>query len=195
MKVARIARVLLILLLLCPLIPSVAASSIPIDVEHSRVTIRAFKSGLFSALAHDHEINAPLRAGGIDSSAPSVELRFDARLLKVLDPELSAEDRAKVQQTMLSDKVLDAERFPEIIFRSQTVKSLGENRFQVEGELTLHGVTRPITVPVSLANGRYTGAVKLKQTEFGITPVKLFGGTVKLKDVVEISFEIVPGKF
>jgi polyisoprenoid-binding protein YceI len=178
-------------MVLCLLIPSATASSVPIDVEHSRVTIRAFKSGLFSALAHDHEINAPLHSGRIDSSAPSVELRFDVRSLKVLDPELSAADRVKVQQTMLSDKVLDAERFSEIIFRSQTVKSLGENRFQVEGELTLHGVTRSIMVPVSLASGRYTGTVKLKQTEFGITPVKLFGGAVKLKDVVEISFDIV----
>ena len=173
------------------MIPSAHASSTPIDVERSRITIRAFKAGLFSAFAHDHEINAPLRSGGIDSAAPSVEIRFDARALKVLDPELSAADRAKVQQTMLSDKVLDAERFPEIIFRSQTVKDLGENKFQAEGDLTLHGVTRSITVPVSLANGRYTGSVKLQQTEFGITPVKLFGGAVKLKDGVEIGFDIV----
>jgi hypothetical protein len=44
---------------------------------------------------------------------------------------------------------------------------------------------------VTLAAGHYTGKVTLKQTDFGITPVKIAGGTVRVKDVIEIDFEIV----
>jgi polyisoprenoid-binding protein YceI len=167
------------------------AESSVVDVEHSTLTIRVFKSGLFSGFAHDHEITAPLSSGVVDPAAPSVEAHFDARRIKVLDPKVSADDRAKIQETMLSDKVLDANHFTEIVFASRSVKPSGGNTYTVEGELTLHGVTHPLTLPVSLLNGHYTGAVKLKQTEFGITPVSLFGGSVRVKDVIEISFDIL----
>jgi polyisoprenoid-binding protein YceI len=166
------------------------AASTAVDVEHSTLTIRVFKTGLFSGFAHDHEITAPLSSGAIDPVSSSVEVHFDARKLKVLGPNVSADDRAKVQDTMLSDKVLDASRFPEIAFVSRTVKPAGNNTYTVEGDLALHGVTHPLTLPVSLENGHYKGSVKLKQTDFGITPISLAGGSVKVKDVIEISFDI-----
>jgi len=165
------------------------AASTPLDVQHSTLTIRVFKKGLFSGFAHDHEIAAPLSSGTVDIEALSVEVHFDARELRVLDPDASAADRGKVQETMLSAKVLDAARFPDISFVSHGVKSAGENVYTVEGDLTLHGVTRPLAVPVSLRERHYTGSLKLKQTDFEITPISLFGGSVKVKDEVEISFE------
>ena len=168
----------------------VRAQSSPVDVDHSTLTIRVFKSGLFSGFAHNHEIAAPLSSGVVDPHAPSVEVRFDARKLTVLDADAPADDRAKIQETMLSDKVLDANHFTDIVFRSHRVKPSGENAYTVEGELSLHGVAQPLTFPVSLENGRYKGSVKLKQTGFGITPISLFGGSVKVKDVIEISFDI-----
>ena len=49
-----------------------------IDSSKSTLTIRVFKSGVFSAFAHDHEIRAQIREGEIDSSAhPTVQLRVD----------------------------------------------------------------------------------------------------------------------
>jgi polyisoprenoid-binding protein YceI len=167
------------------------AASSPVDVEHSTLTIHAFRKGLFSGFAHDHQIAAPLSSGVVDPAAPSVEVHFDARKLKVLDPGASAGDRAKIQETMLSDKVLDAARFPEISFISRSVKPAGENAYTVEGDLTLHGTTHPLTLTVSLQNDHYKGSVKLQQSDFGITPISLFGGSVKVKDGVEISFDIV----
>jgi polyisoprenoid-binding protein YceI len=167
------------------------AASSPVDVEHSKLSIHVFKKGLFSGFAHDHDIAAPLSSGSVDPAAPSVEVDFDARQLKVLDPGTSAGDLAKIQETMLSDKVLDAARFPEISFISRSVKPAGENAYTVEGDLTLHGATHPLTLAVSLLNDHYKGSVKLQQSDFGITPISLFGGSVKVKDVIEISFDIV----
>jgi hypothetical protein len=166
--------------------------STPIDIERSKLTVEVYKSGVFSGFAHDHQIAAPLGSGTLDPTARVVELRFDARKMKVVDPDVSASDRAQVQSTMLSDKVLDAEHFPEIAFTSRRITDATAGSYSVEGDLVLHGVSRPVTVPVALKGDHYVGSVKLKQSDFGIKPVKLFGGTVKVKDVIQIEFDIVP---
>ena len=187
----RYKNLLALLLLLLSLGKTAAAASVPVDLTNSRLTIHVFKSGFFSGFAHDHQVSAPLSSGTVDATAMSVEVHFDARKMIVLDPDTSADDRAKVQETMLSDKVLDSSKFPEIAFVSRDVKPAGNTAYTVTGDLTLHGVTHPVTMSVALANGHYTGAVKLKQTDFGIQPIKIAGGSVKVKDEVEISFDIV----
>lgn len=169
-----------------------AAQSANIDAQRSTMTVKVGKSGLFSSFGHNHEIRAPIAAGTVSTAgAGSVELTVDARRMQVLDPDLSAKDRAEVQTTMHSAAVLDSERFPEIRFVSRTIEASGENRYRVTGDLTLHGTTRPVVVRVEQRQGRYTGSATVKQTEFGIKPVTVAGGTVKVKDAVEIVFEIV----
>src|SRR5438105_8760426 len=86
----------------------------PIDVQHSTLTVRAFKTGLFSGFAHDHEISAPISKGFIDDSAAAkVDFIVEVGNMKVLDQKLPADKRAEVQQTMLGESVLDAKRYPE----------------------------------------------------------------------------------
>ena len=169
------------------------AQSKTIDVNKSSLKIRVFKSGAFSAFAHDHEIAAPIEEGKIDSSAhASVQLRVDSRKMRVLDPDTSADKRAEIQHTMQSDKVLDVEKFPEISYQSTTVTSRGEGRWEVHGELTLRGRKQPVALEVSLHDGHYRGSTSIKQTDFGIDPIRIAGGTVKVKDEVKIEFDIVP---
>jgi len=161
------------------------------DPERSFCTVRVFKAGMFSAFGHEHEVRAPLSEGTVqEGEAARVELRVEARQLKVLDPGRPEQERAEVQQTMLSPKVLDSERFPEIRFRSTTVETKGADDWQVRGELMLHGQTHPLVMEVTRKEGRYRGTVALKQTDFGITPVRVGGGTVKVKDEVRVEFEI-----
>lgn len=164
-----------------------------IDVSRSSVKIRVFKSGMFSAFAHDHEIEAPIDAGEIDSSdSPSVQLRMDARKVRVLDPEISASNRADIQHTMEGAEVLDVEHFPEISYGSTKVISTGPGRWEVGGNLNLHGKSQPVVVLVSLENGHYRGSASFKQSQFGIIPIRIAGGTVKVKDELKIEFDIVP---
>ena len=119
-----------------------------------------------------------------------VQLRVDARKMKVEDKDVSDSDRAEIQQTMLGPKVLDSEQFPEISFRSSQVTKLGQDRWQVQGEVSLHGHTRPVTIAVSHENGAYRGSTELKQKDFGITPVSAGGGSVKTKNELRIDYEI-----
>jgi polyisoprenoid-binding protein YceI len=162
-----------------------------IDGAHSSLKVRVSKSGVFSAFAHNHEIEAPIASGEVtEAGNPSVELRVDARKLRVLDPEASADTRAQIQKTMLGPQVLDTERFPEIHFQSAEVEAKETDHWLVHGTLDLHGQSHPVTVDVSLKDGAYRGTAALKQTEFGIKPVTVAGGTVKVKDEVRVEFAI-----
>lgn len=162
-----------------------------IDVSRSHVTVRVFKQGVFSAFAHNHEIAAPIQKAEISTSEPpSVTVEFESRKLKVEDPDGSASERATVQGNMLGPEVLDAQQYPEIRFHSTQVQAEGPGKWQVAGDLTLHGQTHPVSFQVSEADGAYRGQAKLKQTEFGIKPIRIAGGTVKVKDEVVVEFAV-----
>jgi polyisoprenoid-binding protein YceI len=162
-----------------------------IDAVHSKITIHVYKTGLFSGLAHDHEIEAPIESGDVnDSESPSVEVRVSSSKLRVLDPEASEGTRAKIQSTMQGAEVLDVVRFPQIHFQSTTMEPNGTDHWVVHGNLDLHGETHPVSVDVILKDGLYRGTAVLKQTQFGITPVKIAGGTVKVKDEVKLEFSV-----
>jgi hypothetical protein len=180
---------------LCLAQNTLAAQSKAIDVKQSSLTIRVFKSGAFSAFAHNHEIQAPIEAGTIDSSAhASAQLRVDSRKLRVLDPEIPADKRAEIQHTMQSSAVLDVEKYSEISYQSTAVTSRGEGHWEVHGDLTLRGQKQPVVVAVSLQDGHYRGSASFKQSAFGIAPISVAGGTVKVKDEIKIEFDIVPAK-
>ena len=167
------------------------AVSRTIDTEKSLITVRVFKAGLFSGFAHDHEISAPIQEGSFDQANPSVQLKVDARKLRVVDKDVSDKDRAEIQQTMLGPKVLDSERFPEIRFRSTRVEHITDHKWLVHGELSVRGQTGPVNVDVREENGRYRGTAELKQKDFGITPISLGGGTIKVKNELRVEFDIV----
>ena len=168
-----------------------SAVSRTIDTEKSFMTVRVFKAGLFSGFAHDHEISAPIQEGSFAEANPSVQLKVDARKLRVVDKDASDKDRAEIQQTMLGPKVLDSEKFPEIRFRSIKVEHIADRKWLVDGELTVHGQTRPVSVDINEQSGHYRGTAELKQKDFGITPISLGGVTIKVKNELRVEFDIV----
>lgn len=161
-----------------------------IDTAKSSMTVHVDKTGVFSAFGHEHQIAAPIASGSVDAAAHTVQLHVNAGALKVRDTKGSEKDKAEIQSTMTGPQVLDVKSYPEITFRSTSAGQAAAGSWTVNGDLALHGQTRPVTVEVKEANGRYTGTALLKQTDFGITPVKVAGGTVKVKDEVRIEFEI-----
>jgi polyisoprenoid-binding protein YceI len=189
-----LACTLVIALLLWLWLPQLAAApsdARQVDTAHSTMTVHVYKTGFFSAFAHNHEIQAPIQSGEVQKSgSASVELRVDARKLRVLDPEASDSTRAQIQETMLGTQVLDADHFPEIHFQSVGVEPKGPDHWIVHGNLGLHGKNHPITFEVTLKGDRYRGSATLKQTDFGITPVTVAGGTVKVKDEIKAEFDI-----
>lgn len=167
----------------------------PIDAQRSTLTVLVYKSGLFSAFADDHVIRAPIASGSISTDGPpAVELSVRSATLTVLDPSLSVDKRAEVQARMLGPEVLDSKRYPDITFASTAIELVGADRWTVTGRLTIHGETRPTTFSVTRQDGRYRGIVALKQRDFGIRPISIMGGTVKVKDELRVEFDIAAQK-
>src|SRR5262245_6655540 len=130
-----------------------------IDAARSEVRIHVGKSGAFSFAGHEHEVSAPAVTGRVryDAAGPShstVSVVFDATKLQVTGKNEPAKDVPDVQQTMLSEKVLDVGRFPKITFESKEVvvqsSQAGRLDLRVAGALTLHGQTRLVTAPVAV---------------------------------------------
>jgi polyisoprenoid-binding protein YceI len=193
MRVGLVVRSIISLLPACPV--AAQTTSMSVDVERSAIVVHVFKTGLFSFAGDNHEVRAPISAGSVDMTARTIELKVEAAKLVVLDPNLSVEKRAQVQEKMQSD-VLESAGFPLVWFRSSHVDEQKADEWLVRGELTLHGQTRPITIRVTRDSSEsiaahYRGTVALKQTDYGMKPVTVAGGTVRVKDEVRLDFDIV----
>lgn len=198
MRCARALRTLAsgllgFLLVASPLTISARGAERAIDPAASTLSVKVWKTGLFSAFAHNHDISAPISSGTVnDGDQASVRFVVNARGMKVLDPEASASTRAEIEHNMLSDQVLDTQKYAEIAFESASVQPDGNGSYKVTGNLTLHGQTHLAQVAVKRAgDGKYEGTAKLKQTVFGIQPITIGGGAIKVKDEIDLAFTIV----
>lgn len=173
-----------------------------IDAGESRFTVKAFAGGLLSAFAHDHNIAIRDFSGEADFTYGTVQpaslrITIKAGSLSITD-KVSSADRQKIEGTM-RDEVLEITKYPEIVFKSTEVAAnkTGDGQYQarISGELNLHGVARPLTINAQLEFGdktlRARGEFAVKQSSFDIKPVSVGGGTIKVKDELKFSFEIV----
>ena len=175
-----------------------------IDVQHSRSLIQVGKSGAFSFLAgHTHEVEAPLSGGVVhldpaDPAGADVRLQFDAAAMRVTGKGEPPDDVPKVQEVMLGKRVLDVEHYPTITFESTGVSARRATPtaldLTIAGKMTIHGVTQPVTAPVSvtLDGGTLTatGTFTIKQSDYGIRPISVVG-VVNVKDTLTMTFTII----
>jgi len=179
-----------------------------IDAKRSRFTVRAFAGGMLSALGHnptiairDFEGEAkflPDRPDRLDLASLRISIKADS--LTVID-DVSDKDRHEIERQMRED-VLETAKYPEIAFESTRIEGekifAGQYRVTISGKLSLHGVARDCVIAGQViasedslrANGEFT----LQQTDYRIKLVSAVGGTIKLKDELKFSFDIVARK-
>jgi polyisoprenoid-binding protein YceI len=97
-------------------------------------------SGVFHYRGSLSDVTATLRGDG-----DALALEGSARV-----ESISVTEPAAMRESVLGPAFFDAERHPEITFRSTAVRLAGDGRAEVDGELTIRGVTRPVS-----ASGRY----------------------------------------
>ena len=182
---------------------SATGAQYKIDSSQSKFIVRAFTGGLLSAIAgHDHTVAIREFSGVTDFTYGTVEpaslsMTIRAGSLTVTD-KVSEKDKQTIETTM-RDEVLQVSNFPEINFKSTSVSAskTGDAQYQarITGDITLRGVTKPVLITARLEFGnnflRAQGGFNLKQTSFGIKPVSVAGGTVKVKDELKFTFDIV----
>lgn len=159
-----------------------------IDQNRSTMTVYVYKEGIFAFAADNHEVSAPISSGSYDEVTKSIEITVDATKMQVQDPPSR---RDKVQSNMTGPDVLDVNRYPQITFRSTAIDAHDSDHWTVHGDLTLRGQTHPLVFDVVRQAKRFTGFAMVRQSTFGITPIKIAGGTVRVKDDVKVTFDIV----
>lgn len=138
----------LALLLFLAAAPSLFATDTwVIDKVHSDVSfkVRHFVS---NAIGRFGEFEGTIVADSDKPQASSVEFRIKSASINTDNP-----DRDK---HLRSPDFFDVEKFPEITFKSTKVQPTGPNKFNVTGDLSMHGVTRQVTLPVT-----FLGSMKL----------------------------------
>lgn len=187
--------------------PSVQGAAIryAIDSVASRFTARGVATGLLSAFGHNPTIALRDFTGDVwfdpaRAEAARLHLRIPSASLSVAN-DISDKDRREMERQM-RDEVLETARYPEIIYECSqaSVTASGENQYAValNGDLTLHGVTRRQTLSARMViNGdllRAFGEFSIHQTDYDIKLVTAVGGALKLKDELKFSFDIVARK-
>lgn len=174
-----------------------------LDPAASTFRVQAFAEGLLSAFGHDPVIGvkefhfeASFVPGTFESA--SLLLTIKANSLTVVS-DIKEKDRQEIERTM-REQVLETAEFPEIVFQSNNISLSrlreGIYRARVIGDLTLHGVTNKNIwingeVTISTDAVRVKGEVPLKQFDYNIKRVSVAGGTLKIKNEVKCSFDIV----
>jgi len=173
-----------------------------IDAGASTFTVRAYATGMLSAFGHNPTIAIPDVQGELQFVSDTLEdaslrIVIQAASLVVTD-DISAKDRQEIERRM-HEEVLETDGYPEIIYECSKVSSiqkLGDGLYLVglNGQLALHGVTRPqpVSARVTLKGDvvRAAGEFSMRQSDYEIAPVSAAGGTVKLKDELKLSFDI-----
>ena len=178
-----------------------------VDVAQSRLTVKVLPAGLLASTLHTHFFQPENWSGQIawDPNHPQrvrVAMRIAADSLRDHQPKLSAKDVAKVESQVRGAEILDAARFPEILFEAVRLEAAelpagatGEFRGRLAGRLTLHGQSHPLEFPIQgrVAGGRLEASAdaSFKQSDFGIKPYSTALGTIAVRDQITLEIALV----
>lgn len=182
-----------------------------LDFPKTELVVKVWKTGAAASLAHDHVIRASVVRGDAsldDEGRPeslTLSLTVDVASLVPDEPQTRQRhhvagaavpegDRQKVKEHMLSDEQLDAAKFPTIGFVVKQVTRDARGELQCTGTLTLHGVKRELTFPITVTttDTRREGdaRVMIKTSDFGVPPYSTALGMVRNKDEVELVLHV-----
>lgn len=159
------------------------------DAHNADCFVFTFKEGLLSPIAHDLRLRVTSFAIEVDAVSNAVLASFDTSSLRVDAPmkdgtenpsALSAADKHKIAG-QIREQILHSERYPQAQFRSSAVSPRADGGYDLRGELTLHGVARPIDAQTRAVAGRQQLELRLHQPDFGITPFRAMLGTLKIR--------------
>jgi polyisoprenoid-binding protein YceI len=175
------------------------------DSRASRFTVQAFATGMLARMGHNptigiRDFSGEMKFDPDKLQAGGFHLVIKTASLSVQD-DINDKDLREIERLMHKE-VLDTAKFPEIVYDASgvSVAKMADTLYSatLNGNLTMHGVTRSQTIPVRVASFgtmlRASGDFSLEQTDYNIKLVSVAGGALKLKDELKFSFEIVARK-
>ncbi|HET9864061.1 MAG TPA: YceI family protein [Steroidobacteraceae bacterium] len=182
-------------------IPSPSTAAVPagqytVDKAHTSLIFRVSHLGFSTYTGRFTDVDAKLDFDPRNLAASRVEVSIDPRSIQA--------DNAPsgFLQTLAGDAWLDADRFPEMTFRTKAVEVTGPKTFRIRGELTLHGVTRPVVLDARYNGGYashpyepnarvgFSATGTFKRSDFGVSyGIPAPGTTMGVSDEVKVLLE------
>jgi polyisoprenoid-binding protein YceI len=167
MQISRLAAVLALPVALMAARPFADAAPTPhvIDKAHSQINFIA-DSRLISARGHFATWDAKIALDAANLATSTVSITINAASI---DTRVERRD-----EHLKSADFFDVAKHPVITFTSTAVRPKAAGQLDIEGDLTIRGTTKRITVPASMVFyeagvGRFRGEFVLKRSEYGVS--------------------------
>ena len=175
-----------------------------LDSSQSKFMAHANAGGLLWFKGKDHHLAAREFTGQVEITPQtiipaSLRLVVKAASLHETGAEFT-EPQKEIINRELREIVLHPDRYPDITFQSTnvTVKDSGRREVKIDGDLTLHGVTKRITIPavVTLSGDtlRAIGEFSIDRDDYGVKATSAFHGLVRVRNKVKFEFDVVGRK-
>ena len=178
-----------------------------LDAVESNVWILVDKAGPLASFGHRHVIEVGHLQGFASvnpGAATRADVRFTVRSLEVdrpaalkrfgINEKISDADRKGTRNHMLGESVLDAERYPWVNLQINLARTRAGSE-PLKAILQLHGTQKTLSLTATLAHPaqtwRVAGGFSIRQTNFGITPYSIMLGALRVKDKIEIRYDLV----
>jgi polyisoprenoid-binding protein YceI len=173
------------------------AGAYKLDKSHASIVLRVSHMGFSTYTTRFSRFDADLKFDPKNLPASRVVTTIDTSSFEMdAAPQMCLD-------IMKGPQMLDTAKYPQIVFKSESVRTTGEKSMEITGTLTLHGLTRPIVLAATY-NGGYPGMPKMdpqarigfsahgsfKRSDFGITyGVPAPGTTMGVGDLIDFSIE------
>ena len=168
------------------------AETFAVDPTHSEVSFQ-IRHMVSQVRGRFNDFSGTVQLDPKNLPASSVDFH-----IKVTSIDTNVADRDK---HLRSADFFDVEKFPEISFKSDSIKATGKDKYAVSGTLTLHGVSKKVTLPVSFlgqakdpwggTRAGFETSTTLNRKDYGIVWNKAVdNGGVLLGDDVKVDINI-----
>ena len=174
-----------------------------LDSSQSKFIAHAVRGGLLWFKGHDHLVAVREFAGEAQLTPGSISpasLAITAKAASMVETNSVFTDQQKqIINKELREIVLQPDKYPDITFRSTSVmgQAAGANQYdlKIAGDLTLHGVTRQITIPTKVTvtgnDLRAQGEFSVNRDDFKVKATSAAHGLVRVRNKITFTFDIV----
>jgi polyisoprenoid-binding protein YceI len=166
-----IRRILFTSLLVAAAVPAFAAEKYDIDTTHTQIIFSWNHFGFSNPSASLEKITGDFELDKADLTKSTISVTLPLDGLHTGVP--------KLDEHLKSADFFDAAKFPDITFKSTKVEKAGANGLKIVGDLTIHGVTKPVTLTTKInkigenpmmkkASAGFDATVTIKRSEFGV---------------------------
>lgn len=177
-----------------------------LDPSQSKFFAHALAGGLLWFKGHNHLIAVREFTGEVQLTSNSVtpaSLEIIAKAESMVETsDVFTEPQKQIINKELREIVLHPDQYPDIIFKSTSVtvkqSTADQHELKIAGDLTLHGVTRPITIPTKLSftgnDIRARGEFSINRGDFNVKATSAVHGLVRVRKKIKFTFDIIGHK-